>query len=246
MAGLTGRVLAALAAGAAFVVSIGALHYGVGQGTLGLVSEPVESFPPVRWQKLPADRPARVLLLGTSLTAGGVWTDALQAELSACRPEGVVVERLARPGANSAWGQEALSQRLAAGSPPDLMVIEFSINDASLWRGMTLGKSHERHVGMLTLAQRAGVTVWLSTMSPAIGAEVLERPGQVAYRAAYVSLARSHDAGLIAMVPAWMALSPEARGRALPDNLHPTDAAMIDIAVPALMAALLPVVCPAG
>ena len=238
------RILGACLAGLALVASVGALHHGVGQGAFGLVQEPQDSFPPFRWQSLPAERPVRVLLLGTSLTAGGRWNDALQHALSACRSGGVVVERLARPGANSAWGQEALAQRLQTGGRPDLLVVEFSINDASLWRGMTLDKSKARHREILTLAEQAGVPVWLSTMSPAFGTKAWQRPGQVAYRAAYQDVARSTGAGLIATVPAWNRLSAQARGEAMPDDLHPVDAAMREITVPALVAALSPVLCP--
>lgn len=245
MAGWLRKACVSMAAGAAFVASIWMLHHGAGQGVLGLVEEPEESFPPFRWQSPPEDRPARVLLVGTSLTAGGRWSDALAAELSACRPGGVVVERLARPGANSAWGQEALAQRLQTGETPDLLVVEFSINDASLRRGMTLGKSEARHREILTMAAQAGVPVWLSTMSPAFGFKAWHRPGQVAYRAAYQDLARSAGAGLIAMVPAWTALSAPARAAAMPDDLHPVEAAMREIAVPALVASLSPVLCPA-
>lgn len=245
MAGLFLRILGACLAGVTLVASVGALHHGVGQGLFGFVQEPQESFPPFRWQPPPADRPARVLLLGTSLTAGGRWSEALEADLSACRPAGVVVERLARPGANSAWGQEALAQRLQEGPALDLLVVEFSINDSSLWRGMTLGKSEARHGEILTMAQQAGVTVWLSTMSPAFGVKGWQRPGQVAYRAAYQELARKNGVGLIALTPAWMQLSAQARTDAMPDGLHPVDAAMQGITVPALVAALSPVLCPA-
>lgn len=248
MAGTAIRLLGALVAGAALVLSVGGLHYGVGQGFLGLVREPQESFAPQRWRSVPPDRPARLLLVGTSLTARGSWSDGVQMQLSACRPGGVLVERLARGGASSAWGEAALGERLArAGAePPDLIVIEFSINDASLWHGMTLGKSRSRHAAMLDLAAQAGVPVFLATMSPAFGREALERPGQMAYRAAYPGLARDHGAGLIAMVPRWTALDAAARRQALPDRLHPTDAAMEAVAVPALVEALAPVLCAAG
>lgn len=245
MANRLRRALTSVAAGAVFLASIWVLHHGVGETVLGSAQEPQESFAPLRWQNLPTERPVRVLLLGTSLTARGSWSAALQQELSECRPGGVEVERLARPGANSAWGQEALAQRLQAGPTPDLLVVEFSINDSSLWRGMTLGKSEERHRAILTLAQQAGVPVWLSTMSPAFGIKAAQRPGQVAYRALYQDLARAEGAGLIAIAPSWRALTAEARSAAMPDHLHPVDAAMQEITVPALVAALSPVLCPA-
>ena len=222
----------------------GALHHGIGRAALGLAAEPATGFPPARWTALPPDRPARVLMLGTSLTLGGeAWVGALEARLAQCHPAGGQIERLARGGANSAWGAEALHKRLQEAAPPDLLIVEFTINDASLWHGMTLDKSRRQHLEILKMAGAAGVPVFLATMSPAFGREALERPGQVAYRALYPDLAQAEGAGLIAMVPGWQGLTPDDRGMALPDGLHPTDAAMTQIAVPALAEALAPVVC---
>lgn len=214
--------------------------HGLGRGV-----EPMANIVPLAPQPIPPDRQVRVFLLGTSLTAGA-WTAALERRLSECRGAGVLVERLAKPGANSAWGEAALRARLAAGPAPDVVVVEFSINDSSLWRGMTLAASRARHEELLRTADQAGVRVWLATMSPAFGRKAWERPGQVAYRALYADLARKHGAGLIAMAPAWQALSVPERKRLMPDGLHPTDAAMAALAVPVLAAALEKQVCDLG
>ena len=231
--------VAALVAGLAF-----GLGHGAVQVAFGLVEEPVVDRAPAGLRPLPVGRSVRVLILGTSLTAGGSWTAALERQLAACHGGPVVVERLARPGANSAWGEGALRDRLAAGPDPDLLVIEFSINDSSLWRGMTLGASRARHEAMLGMARAQGVPVWLATMSPAFGRKAWERPGQVAYRALYADLATTQGAGLIAMIPAWTTPNAKDRTRLMPDNLHPTDEAMQALAVPALQRALSAALCP--
>lgn len=239
------RFLGALLAGAVLALSWGAVHHGLGRAVLGLAAEPDTGFLPRQWTPPPADRPLRILMLGTSLTLRGeAWVKALEAALGACHPAGAQIERLARGGGNSAWGAEALRQRLAQSGLPDLLIVEFTINDASLWHGMTLDKSRDRHREILKAAAAAGLPIFLATMSPAFGREALERPGQVAYRALYPDLARAEGAGLIAMVPGWQALTPDERRAALPDGLHPTDAAMTQVAVPALTAALVPVLEP--
>lgn len=238
------RILSALFAGMVFAVFWGGLTKGVGHATLGLAIEPQESFAPFRWEVVPADRPIRVLLLGTSLTHRGDWPMALQAQLSACRAGGVVVERLAMPGANSVWGAQALKERLANGPLPDALVLEFSINDASLWHGVTLAQSDAQHRAILQLAQRATIPVWLATMSPAFGQNAWERPGQVAYRALYHDLAKEQGVGLISLAVAWQSLPAIERAAALPDGLHPTDTSMVDVAVPAIAKALAAIFCP--
>lgn len=238
-----GMALVAVGLIGGMIGGLAVVGHGLGQQSLGLVQEPTAGISPAK--VLQAGRPVRLLLLGTSLT-----TESLRAQLeqqfSGCRTSGVVVERLAKPGANSAWGEAALRARLATGPAPDVMVVEFSINDSSLWRGMTLTASRARHEELLRMAGQAGVTVWLATMSPAFGRKAWERPGQVAYRALYADLARSHGAGLIAMVPAWQALPGPERKHLMPDGLHPTEAAMAGLARPALVAALAKQVCDLG
>jgi lysophospholipase L1-like esterase len=248
MAGRIFRLLSALVAGMVFALFWGGLTHGVGHGLLGLAQEPRDSFAPFRWAPVPPQRPLRVLLLGTSLTAQGDWPDALQARLAACHPGGAEVTRLARAGANSAWGAKALqdwlAQRSEPGSLPDALVVEFSINDASLWRGLTLANSTAQHRSLLEAAARAGLPVWLATMNPAFGRKAWMRPGQIAYRALYHDLAKAYGTGLVALAPAWLALSAPARRDALPDGLHPSGAAMTALTAPALAKALSAAFCP--
>lgn len=223
----------------------GAYAYGVLGRFLPRAGDPATNLQPVslRSDSLGAQAPLVALILGTSLTAGGDWVYELERQLAACRRAGVRVERLAKPGANSAWGAGALQRRLAAGPVPDILIAEFSINDSSLWRGFSLTKSRVHHDDIIATAARAGVPLWLATMTPAFGAKAWQRPGQVAYRTLYADLARQHGVGLVAMAADWAALAPQDRKTMMPDGLHPTDAAMVKLAVPALVRALGPAVC---
>jgi len=189
---------------------------------------PPEAPGPARLTGLPEtlgepDRPLRVLLLGTSLTARGDWPKRLEARLSACRPGGAEVRVLARPGAAGPWGVSVTGRALRAfdGAPPDLLAIEFSINDASLWRGVPLARARALLQKMLGEAEAAGVPALLATMNPAWGRKGLERPGQRAYRALYREAAREGRAALLDTVPAWLALPEAERRRLVPDGLHP-------------------------
>lgn len=193
----------------------------------------------------PADGAHHVLLLGTSLTRSGDWPELLQARLAACASGPVTVERLARAGAASDWGLAALHTRLAdtAAPVPDLVVVEFSGNDASVIHGFPLGKSLRNHRQILQLVRDNGATPILATMSPGWGWKALARPGQRRYHALYRDLASDEGIGLIDTIATWRALSPAERQVAVPDNLHPTPAAMAAITIPAFEAALRPLVC---
>lgn len=208
--------------------------------------------PGLRAARLPdPGAPLRLVVLGTSLTARGTWPEELAAALRACRPGPVLLRRVAKAGAASDWGRAAAARALAASpwkndvpAPPDLMLVEFAINDASLARGPALSASVANMAAILDQAAATGGTsVALLTMNPAWGRERLERPGFAAYVEAHVALARARGAGVIDTLAAWRSL-PEARRRSFaPDDLHPTEDGMRAILLPALAGALNPSLC---
>lgn len=180
-----------------------------------------------------------IAILGTSLTAKGSWVAEFEHELRSCNPE-VAVTPLAEPGANSSWGLATLR---AQRTDYDIVIVEFSINDASLFHGMPLFLSRERHRAILARIRETGAIAVLATMSPAWGWEAWERPGQASYREMYRDLAREEDVALIDTLPGWSALGDDVRRSLVPDNLHPTPDAMRQVTVPAFLTALRPAVC---
>lgn len=191
----------------------------------------------------PGKAASRIAILGTSLTARGSWVAELEGDLRRCNPEAAVTA-LARPGANSSWGLTALqSQQM----PFDIVIVEFSINDASLFHGMPLILSRDRHRQILAAIRDTGAMPVLATMSPAWGREAWERPGQASYRQMYRELARNDQMALIDTAADWFALAPGERTEMVPDNLHPTAQAMQKVTIPAFLTALRPAVCgPSG
>ena len=205
----------------------------------GLVawSAPPAPFPPRDRPPQPGPVPERIVVLGTSLSARSDWPAALEAALSDClgRPASVAV--VARPGASSAWGMGQV-ERVAAHAP-DLVVVEFAVNDADLLNGLRPGRSASAHEVILSelaaLAPEARLV--LMTMSPAFGPRGWARPRLEAHYALYPHLAARHGAGLVDLYPRWLA-RPEPPRELLPDGLHPTDAAARAVILPPLLAAL--------
>lgn len=220
--------LAALGAGVA-LLSL----YGVrpGQGERAVAPAPVTM------EK--GKTASRIAILGTSLTAKGSWVAELERALSACNPA-VAVTPLAKPGANSSWGLAALQSE---GAGYDIIIVEFSINDASLFHGMPVFMSRERHRAILALIRETGAVPVLATMSSAWGREAWERPGQASYRDMYRDLAQEEGVALIDTWPGWSGLGDDLRRGLVPDNLHPTPEAMRQVAIPAFLLALKPAVC---
>lgn len=188
---------------------------------------------------LPADRPIRIVALGTSLTRRSGWPDRLAEQLTACAGRSVTVTPIAKVGANSRWGLAQAGRVIA--EKPDLVLIEFAVNDADLLDGQSRARSRANHralVDQLT-ASLPGIRLVLMTTNPADGARGLVRPWLAAYNADYRRLAADRDLGLIDLAPVWTAALATGRSRALlPDGLHPTEAAVESVALPVIAAEL--------
>ena len=197
---------------------------------------PPAPFEP-RDRPLPGGRPPeRVVVLGTSLSARNDWPQALEAALGDCLGRPATVEVVARPGATSAWGLAQVGR--VAAMDPDVVIVEFVINDADLLDGMRLGRSRSAHDALLSelAALAPEARVLLMTMNHARGPRGWARPRLAAYYAFHPRLAERHGAGLLDLYPRWLARPRGADG--LRDGLHPTDAAAREVVLPPLIARL--------
>jgi len=174
----------------------------------------------------------RIVALGTSLTARYDWPEELGRRLSDCLGMPARVIPIARGGATSRWGAGQLSR--IETEKPDLVLVEFSVNDADLRRGVSLDDSLRLHRRILErLSERvpeAGVV--LMSMSPAWGVKRLLRPRLASYYALYPDLAVESGAGFVDLYRAWMARPGAAE--AFPDGVHPKPSAATAVILPAL------------
>lgn len=196
------------------------------------------SLQPAAALELAPEEPVHVLIVGTSLTTRGTWVGELEAELAACRKGPVKVEALAKAGATIRWGWPAFEARMAGAQRPDLIAMEFSGNDAVPWRGLPLFMAKARTQKVIDLAKSKDIPLYLATMSPGWGVNALKRPGQHRYHAMYRDLAARNGLGLIDTMPIWLGLSDAERAQLVPDDLHPTEAAMRQITLSAFATTL--------
>lgn len=228
--GRTGRAVAGLAM--AGLLGLGLLALGLpGAGARGPAVPADRPLPP--WPPGSAG-PARIVAFGTSLTAGNAWPDGLAAALAGCLGHPVEIHRVARPGVGSDW---ALGQidRVAAAAP-DLVLIEFAINDADIRDGVSPARAMARHAALVAGLEAAlpGVPLMLMTTSPVSGIlRQIQRPRLARHYAGYRALAAQEGLALADLAPRWQAaldagLPPPA------DGLHPDDAATAAVVVPAL------------
>lgn len=177
----------------------------------------------------------RVVTFGTSLTAPPqIWPEVLADALVACRAAQVDLVRVAGPGQNSGWGLAHLPDVIAA--RPDLVLVEFAINDASLQRGMRLAQAAETHRAMIAGLQEAlpEVQIVLMTMNPAHGPRGWIRPWLAQHYAAYAALANETGVGFVDIRARWQARPRSTQGLE-EDGLHPDPAVAAAVIVPVLV-----------
>jgi lysophospholipase L1-like esterase len=165
--------------------------------------------------------PLTVLAFGTSLTLRGGWTEPLQQVLSRCLAGEVSVKTIALAGANSDWGMEQLDAALAL--RPNIVTIEFSMNDAALNRGVSLAHSRSNAARMIARFKAAdpSVRILLLAMNPVSGLRGMARPWLNDFYDAYRDLAAAESIEFVDFRPDWNALPSGERDRAIPDGVHP-------------------------
>lgn len=202
---------------------------------------------PVAPMALPGD-PLRIVALGTSLTARATWPDALARALAACSGRRVALRVVAEPGADVRWGLEAASR---FGEPaPDIVLIEFSANDADLLDGLfpssALGQTG-RLIDVLR-QKMPEARIVLMTMNPVTGLRRhLQRPFLELHDAGYRRLSVERGVGLVDLAPRWAARPDLAA--ALPDGLHPDPGTATELMLPVLLpylGAAIGATCPGG
>lgn len=175
----------------------------------------------------------KIVVLGTSLTARYDWPAQLETKLAACLDRPVEVETVARPGASVAWGVEQVATVLDL--EPDLVLVEFAINDADLRDGV--GRNRARELTTYLLAALAAAPappqVALMTMSPAQGLRGWLRPELARRYGDYRVLAAAAGTGLVDLYPRWLARPRAERGLG-DDGLHPDPGVVAEMIVPVL------------
>ena len=180
--------------------------------------------------------PMTIAVLGTSLSARGDWPDAVATRLGGCLNRRVTVQRFAEAGANSGWGRARIADVIAA--RPDLVLIEFAVNDADLRDGVSLADSILNHTAMLRGLARdlPDARVALVTTSPVFGLRGWLRPRLTTYYASYGDLAADAGTGVIDLYARWRDL-PDARAL-FPDGLHPDAASATALIAPVVTEAI--------
>lgn len=183
-------------------------------------------------------RALRLVAFGTSLTRNYSWPQDFQSRLSDCLGEPVEMDVVALPGANSSWALDTLDAVIDAA--PDLVLIEFAINDADILDGLSLRESVANHRKLIRLlkTELPATRLVLMTMSPAFGVKKVGRFLLPRYYAAQVSLAKEEETDLIDIYARWTVI--DGTREYFPDGLHPENGVATRVVLGAFEEAAIP------
>ena len=195
---------------------------------------------------LHAGRPQHVVIYGTSLSKSGAWVLQLQATLDGRFPGLVKLTNSARGGQHSGWGATHVDAAVLA-LKPDVVFIEFAINDAVTRFDLTLDTVRRNVDTILDRIATAlpGCEVILQIMNPAFGkaeGESAHRRNQDAYQQIYRDAARRRGLRLVDHSLAWNHLlateGEPAVKKLIPDGVHPNVEGWRRLVAPTLHRAL--------
>lgn len=181
------------------------------------------------FRNLRAGKAQTVVAYGTSLTEYGAWVPMLQAWFEAKYPGKAKVINSGGSGQHSAWGLANVQARVCD-KKPDLVFIEFAINDAHVRFKLTPEQCLANLDGMVKAVRTASpaADIVLQTMNGAADlapkTSSTDRPQLEAFYANYTGYAAKNRLPLVDNYPAWRDLfhsDPKTFLAYVPDGLHP-------------------------
>jgi acyl-CoA thioesterase-1 len=235
--GVARAVLWAGAAGLAGLLLWAVPHW---RGPALTEAAPRDRPPALQAAAMGGDGPITIVALGTSLSARGPWPDDLAARLTACLEREVRITRVAEPGVTVAWGQAPARISAVAAAAPDVILMEFAINDADLRDGLPRAEADARSRALLAELTEAapGAVIVEMTMSPAHGLRGVLRPGLAARYDDVVARAEDRGGAVADLHGHWLNLPRAARR--FDDGLHPDPDLAAEVIVAPLAALLAP------
>jgi acyl-CoA thioesterase-1 len=185
----------------------------------------------------------KIVTLGTSLSARGGWQEPFSRSLAACLNNDVTVVNLAKSGMTSEWGLAQIDKVI--GERPDIVLVEFAVNDADVTEFMSLSRSAANMARIISALRESETkpAVYVMAMNPVSGLRGMIRPFLGQYEEMHASVARRLGAGFIDHRPAWARLSDEEIAEAIADGTHPEPVTAARVIVPGLVHALAPSGC---
>ncbi|CAN5441664.1 hypothetical protein BH09VER1_BH09VER1_46640 [soil metagenome] len=196
------------------------------------------------WNCLKAGQTQTVVLYGTSLTAGGAWTGELTAWFHQKFPGQLTIINSAGPGENSTWGLAQLADKVLV-HHPDLILLEFSYNDAHEKFHLSVEQAYANLAAMVQAIQQQDPSTLIALQIMNVGWDAPNgnrsasvRPHLTAYADNYRRHAREKNLPLLDHSLAWSHFKEHSRARfqtLIPDGSHPTPEGSRQVTWPTLL-----------
>ncbi len=194
---------------------------------------------------LEAGQQRKIVFMGTSLTAGDVWPALVGDWLTERYPGQVTLVNSGVPGSESSDGVRDL-QTLVLDHHPDVVMIEYSMNDAwAIGEGYPEKISPEQSAANLNyiidqiLAQNATAEIILQTTN---AGDNPHRPRLPVYYGVTRTVAAERGLQVIDQYPVWADIQvgdPDWYATYVPDGVHPKALAWEQVAFPIIQSDLL-------
>ena len=202
------------------------------------------------FKNLQAGKKQTVVVYGTSLTAAAEWPKALKEYFNKQFPGKVIFVNAAQSGEQSNWGVAKLQERVLSKNP-DLVFVEFSVNDANTKHKISIEQS-EANLNTMVKAlreQNPQVDIVLMTMNTAWDSPdepsgkkfATDRPRLNEYYDVYRKYARERGLALVDHHSNWLKLHTEDEEKFkkwMPEGLHPIPEGSLAVTWPAIQALL--------
>jgi lysophospholipase L1-like esterase len=175
--------------------------------------------------KLRRKEPCRIVTYGTSLTAQGYWVEGLRQFLDSRFQGLVTILNRGEAAQWSGWGVGHLETRVLS-EKPDVVFIEFAINDAYLpYRtSVQLSRLNLENMCDRICDQNSQCEIFLMTMNPPVREHLQIRPDIERYYQGYRDVALDRNYLLIDHYPVWKEIlvsEPSRFEDYVPDGIHP-------------------------
>jgi acyl-CoA thioesterase-1 len=193
-------------------------------------------------EKLRQGQPQRIVVYGTSLTAGGAWVKQLADALEQRFPGQATVINSGQSAMWSQWGVENLQERVLDKNP-DAVFIEFAVNDAFLDYQTSVEQARRNLETMIDRIDRShpSAQVILMVMNPPIREHCQRRPNIERHNQMNRDVAAQRKLTLIDHWPAWMKIllrDPARFDEYVPDGIHPAEVGCRNVVTPGILRAL--------
>jgi lysophospholipase L1-like esterase len=200
------------------------------------------------FRNLQTGKQQTVVAYGTSVTKYGYWVTAMQEWFEKEYPGKVTVINSGGPGQNSNWGLAAV-QAQVLDHHPDLVLIEFAINDAHVRFKIPVEQAKSNLEKMIASirAQNPQTAIVLQTMNAlwdnekGFGKGDSDRPKLNDFNENYRKVAAEQSLPLVDNYPMWLEMKQKDYARfqsVVPDGTHPNKFGSLAVTWPNLQQVL--------